>query len=96
LSLPNQDSARCGGRTAEGDVSLPARIATPPLLLLREEERKVVAGEDEVTRPDVWRRLKEIADRARAEGQTTERTRVAIAAVCALTPEMDETDKPAA
>jgi len=96
LSLPNRDSARCGGRTVQGGVSLPARIATPPLLLLWEEERKVVADEDEVTRPDAWLRLKEIADRARAEGRTPGRTRAAIAEGVAQTPEVDGTDKLAA
>jgi hypothetical protein len=55
-----------------------------------------VSDEGEMMTPDVWRDLKEVADRARAEGWTPEQTRAAIAAVVALTPEVDETDKPAA
>ena len=46
--------------------------------------------------PDIWRELKELAERARAEGRTPERTREAIARLTAENQAADETDKPAA
>lgn len=55
-----------------------------------------MADEDEGLTLDLWQQLKDLADRAKAEGWTPERMRGAIAEVVVQTPEVDETDKPAA
>jgi hypothetical protein len=66
---------------------------------MSDEGNKPPAGRGDSEAPallGIWRELKELAERARAEGWTPERTREAIARLTAESQATDETDKPAA